>query len=59
MTNNFSRFSTIFLKSLKGLIVDLGKAAASILLELVRIVIDEWPDRLKKCVKTKGGHFEY
>jgi len=36
----------------------LVKTAASIPLEVVRVMIDEWPDRLKKCVNAKGGHFE-
>jgi len=36
----------------------LVKAAPSIPLEVVRAVINEWPDRLKKCVNAKGGHFE-
>lgn len=37
---------------------DLMAAAASIPLETVRAAIDEWPDRLMKCVKAKGGYFE-
>lgn len=45
-------------RNIEGLKVDLVKAAASIPLEVVRAAIDEWPDRLKRCVKAKGGHFE-
>jgi hypothetical protein len=34
------------------------KAAVEILLETVRAVIAEWPERLKACVRAEGGHFE-
>lgn len=43
------------LDSLKRSIV---RAAAEIPLETVRAAIAEWPNRLKACVKARGGHFE-
>jgi hypothetical protein len=43
------------LDSLKRSLV---KAAAEILLETVRAAIAEWPERLKACVGSEGGHFE-
>lgn len=45
-------------RNIESLKVDLVKAAASIPLDVVRAAIDEWPGRLEKCVKAKGGHFE-
>lgn len=45
-------------RNIESLKASLTKAAASIPLEVVRAAIDEWPERLKKCVKAKGGHFE-
>jgi len=45
-------------RNIESLKVDLVKAVASIPIEVVRAVINEWPDRLKKCVKAKGLHFE-
>lgn len=45
-------------RNVESLKLDLVRAAASIPIDTVRAVIDEWPDRLKKCVKVKGGHFE-
>lgn len=45
-------------RNINGLKADLVKVAASIPLEVVRAAIDEWPDRLKRCVKAEGGHFE-
>lgn len=45
-------------RNIEALKRDLVAAAASIPLETVRAAIDEWPDRLKMCVKAKGGHFE-
>lgn len=45
-------------RNIEALKADLVKAAASLPLDVVRAAIDEWPDRLKKCVKAKGGHFE-
>lgn len=45
-------------KNIESLKSSLVKAAASIPQDVVRAAIDEWPERLKKCVKAKGGHFE-
>ena len=45
--------------NIETLKADLVKSAASILLDVVHVVIDEWPGRLRNFVKTKGGHFEY
>jgi len=45
-------------RNIESLKADVAKSAASILLEVVRAVIDEWPDLLKKCINTNGGHFE-
>jgi hypothetical protein len=36
----------------------LVKALAEIPLETVFAVAAEWPERLKACVETEGGHFE-
>lgn len=36
----------------------LVKAVADFPLERLRSAIDEWPQRLRDCVKAKGGHFE-
>ena len=43
----------------EALKVDLVKSAASIALDVVHVVIDEWPGCLRKFVKAKGAHFEY
>ncbi|KAL4113434.1 hypothetical protein QTP88_017053 [Uroleucon formosanum] len=45
-------------QNIEPLKADLVKSAASISLEVVRAVIDKWPDRLKKCLDANGGHFE-
>jgi hypothetical protein len=45
-------------RNIKSPKADLVKAAASIPLDVVRADIDEWPGRLEKCGKAKGGHFE-
>jgi len=45
-------------RNIKSLKANLVKSAASIPLEVVHDVIDEWPDRLKKCMNANGGHFE-
>ncbi|KAL1446800.1 hypothetical protein WDU94_010885 [Cyamophila willieti] len=45
-------------RNIESLKADLVQAAASIPLETVRAAIDDWPVRLKKCVKAMGGHFE-
>jgi len=34
------------------------KAAAEILLEMVRAVIAVWPECLKACTEAQGSHFE-
>jgi len=44
--------------NLEALKASIRKAAANLPLERVRAAIDEWPDRLRKCVRAKGGHFE-
>lgn len=36
----------------------LKKAVADFPLETLRNCIDEWPQRLRDCIKAKGGHFE-
>lgn len=36
----------------------LSKAVANFPMEVVRNAIDDWPNRLRACVKAKGGHFE-
>jgi transposase len=36
----------------------LKAAVANFPMDTVRKSIDEWPDRLKACIKVKGGHFE-
>jgi hypothetical protein len=45
-------------RNIESLKADLMKSVASIPLEVVRAVIDEWPDRLKKYIYANGGHFE-
>jgi hypothetical protein len=45
-------------RNIESLKADLIKAAASIPIEVVRGCIDTWPNRLRKCIKAKGGHFE-
>ena len=36
----------------------LKKAVVDFPLETLRNCIDEWPQRLRDCIKAKGGHFE-
>lgn len=36
----------------------LTRAVANFPMDMVRTAIDEWPTRLKACVKARGGHFE-
>lgn len=36
----------------------LARAVANFPIEIVRAAIDDWPVRLKACIKAKGGHFE-
>lgn len=43
------------LESLKRSIV---KAAAEIPLETIRTCIEQWPERLRRCIEKEGGHFE-
>lgn len=43
------------LESLKRSIVE---KAASMPLEVIHTAISKWPERLKKCIEVKGGHFE-
>lgn len=45
-------------RNIESLKANLVKVAASIPLDVIRAAIDEWPGRLEKCVKAKGGHFE-
>ncbi|KAL4132026.1 hypothetical protein QTP88_009247 [Uroleucon formosanum] len=45
-------------RNIESLKADLVKSTASIPLEVVRAVIDKWPDRLKKFINVNGGHFE-
>jgi len=45
-------------RNIESLKADLIKSAASIPLEMVPAVIDEWPDRMKKCINVNSGHFE-
>ncbi|XP_055918417.1 uncharacterized protein LOC129950507 [Eupeodes corollae] len=45
-------------RNLDSLKAALLKAASSIPIDTVRAVIDQWPQRLKACIKAKGGHFE-
>ncbi|CAK1587638.1 unnamed protein product [Parnassius mnemosyne] len=44
--------------NLESLKTSLIKAAADIDMDLVRAAIDDWPRRLKACIKNHGGHFE-
>lgn len=36
----------------------LNKAVANFPLNTLRTAIDEWPQRLRACVRARGGHFE-
>lgn len=44
--------------NIESLKKSLEAAVTKFPMETVRKSIDEWPDRLKACVKAKGGHFE-
>lgn len=44
--------------NLEALKSSIRKAAANFPIERIRAAIDEWPERLRKCVREKGGHFE-
>ncbi|PZC81589.1 hypothetical protein B5X24_HaOG212513 [Helicoverpa armigera] len=43
------------LESLKRALV---REAKRILLEKIRAAIDDWPNRLRACIKNRGGNFE-
>jgi hypothetical protein len=45
-------------RNIESFKADLVKSATSIPMEVVRAIIDKWPDRLKKCINANGGHFE-
>lgn len=45
-------------KNLESLKSSLKKAVAEIDMNMVRAAIDDWPRRLRACIKNKGGHFE-
>lgn len=45
-------------RNLDSLKKSLVKAANEMSLDTVRAAIDQWPQRLKACIKAKGGHFE-
>ncbi|VVC32817.1 Hypothetical protein CINCED_3A023201 [Cinara cedri] len=45
-------------RNIESLKADLVKSAASIPLEVVRAVIDKWPNLFKKYINANGGHFE-
>jgi hypothetical protein len=45
-------------RNIESLKADLMKSVASIPLKMVRVVIDEWPNCLKKYINANGGHFE-
>lgn len=34
------------------------KAATEMPMEVMRVLIDDWPKNLKACVKSKDDHFE-
>ncbi|CAK1587633.1 unnamed protein product [Parnassius mnemosyne] len=44
--------------NLESLKTSLIKAAADIDMDLVRAAINDWPRRLKACIKNHGGNFE-
>ncbi|RVE45804.1 hypothetical protein evm_009554 [Chilo suppressalis] len=44
--------------NLESLKTSLIKAAADIVMDLVRAAIDDWPRRLKACIQNRGVHFE-
>lgn len=45
-------------KTLESLKQSLIKAVAEMDLNVVRDSIDDWPRRLRACIKNQGGHFE-
>lgn len=46
------------LHNLESLKISLERAVANFPMDVVRKSIDDWPERLKACVKAKGAHFE-
>lgn len=44
--------------NLESLKKSLTKAVANFPMDVVRTAIDDWPVRLRACVKANGGHFE-
>lgn len=44
--------------NLENLKKSLRRAVADLDINVIRAAIDDWPRRLKACVKAKGGHFE-
>lgn len=44
--------------NLEALKKSIRRAASNLSLERVRAAIDQWPERLRKCVRAKGDHFE-
>lgn len=44
--------------NIESLKQSLEAAVANFPMESLRNCVDEWPERLKSCVKAKGGHFE-
>lgn len=44
--------------NLEALKSSIRRAVANFPMERVRAAIDEWPERLRKCVRARGGHFE-
>lgn len=45
-------------RNLESLKEDLTEAVDNFPIYEVRTAIDEWPDRLRRCVEANGGHFE-
>ena len=43
------------LDSLKQALVE---AVDNFPMDVVRTAIDEWPNRLRRCIRTNDGHFE-
>lgn len=44
--------------NMESLKINLKRAVDSFPMEIVRAAIDEWPTRLKACIRANGGHFE-
>ena len=45
-------------RNLESLKKSFDLAMSSIPIETVRFAIDQWPNRLRACVKAKDDHFE-